>query len=92
LLRRPFKRKFETDLRRRRLYVFGGLIISVTQFFPVIGTYAIDATCFRTTQRNAEPISATVETFQQDNGDYPIEINSLVPEYLSEIPEPECSW
>ena len=92
LLRRPFRNKFGDDLIRRRLYIFGGLLIILTQLFPIIGSQSIDAACFRITQRNAVPLISAIETYQQANGTYPSVIASLQPEYLSEIPAPGCSW
>lgn len=92
LLRRPFRSKFGDDLIRRRLYVFGGLLIILTQLFPILGSYSIDTACFRTTRGNAEPLIFAIETFQQKHDTYPLDIASLQPEYISEIPVPGCSW
>jgi len=90
LLRRPFRRKYGDDLIRRRLYVFGGLLIVLTQLFPIIGSYSIDAACFGITQRNAQPLISAIETYQQENGTFSSDIESLQPEYLAEIPVPGC--
>jgi hypothetical protein len=92
LVRRPFGRKFGDDVNRRRLYVFGGLLIVVTHLFPFFGSMTIDSACFRITQRNAEPLIAAVETYYRENGTYPKDVVSLQPEYLAEIPTPGCSW
>lgn len=92
LLRRPFGRKFGDDIALRRLYVFGGLLIVVTHLFPFFGSTTIDRTCFHITQRNAKPLIAAVEIYDQENGAYPSDVDSLLPDYLAEIPTPGCTW
>ncbi len=92
LLRHPFRRKFEDDLRRRRLYVIGGILIVVSQLFPFIGSMTIDSACYRLTRSNAEPIISGVARYHQEHGVYPPDLESLQPEYLSEIPNPGCVW
>lgn len=92
LLGYSFRRKYGDDVSRRRLYFFGGLIIILSQLFPFVGSYAIDSACFSITQRNAEPLIDAVEAYYQKNGSYPLEIDSLQPKYLSEVPLPGCNW
>jgi hypothetical protein len=92
LLRRPFGRKFGDDVKRRRWYVFGGLLIAVTYLFPLFGSMTIDAACYRITQRNAKPLIAAVEIYYQEHGVYPGDIESLTPDYLANIPAPGCVW
>jgi len=92
LLRRPFGRKYIDDVIRRRLYVFGGLLIVVFQLFPFAGSTVIDSTCYRITRQNAEPLIAAIETFYRENGEYPAEIDVLQPTYLAGLPVPGCTW
>jgi hypothetical protein len=92
LVRRPFGRKFGEDVLRRKLYIWGGLLIVVTHLFPFIGSMTIDGACFRITQQNAETIITAVENYHQDIGVYPSDIETLQLDYLAEIPSPGCVW
>ncbi len=92
LLRHPFQRKYADDLTRRRMYFFGGILVISLQLFPIIGSYSIDSACFRITQRNAEPIISAVETYFQEMGVFPQELEFLQPEYMSKLPTPGCIW
>jgi hypothetical protein len=92
LLHRPFKRKFEEDHTRRRLFVIGAAVIVLVQIFPLMGSYGINGVCFSATRNNAEPIIAAAQTYYQEFGRYPAEINELMILTDGEFPIPACSW
>jgi hypothetical protein len=92
LLRRPFRRKYADDLIRRRLYVVGGVIIILVQIFPILGSYSIDKACYAATRGNASPLISAVQRYEQDIGQYPSEVQDLLPMYISQIPAPACLW
>lgn len=90
--RQPFLRAYPTDKIRQRVYLLGGLFVIGLQASPMLGNFAIDATCFTLTQQRAGPMITALETYRQDQGHYPEDLALLTPTYLPALPTPACSW
>jgi hypothetical protein len=70
------------------------IIVAVLLFFsflyvPFAGNIIIE-NCENYQQSEAAPIIAAMENYEGNNGDYPESLNSLVPDYLTEISTPFC--
>lgn len=92
ILRHPFRNRYGEDVRRLRMYTVGGVVIILTQLFPLAGSSAINTACFSSTQRHAGALIDAIDTYYQQNGDYPSVLGDLTPTYLLVLPTPACSW
>ncbi len=91
-LLRPFRRRFERDMRRSWMYALGGLIVVLMQLLPLWGNLVINIGCFRATQRNAAPLITAVKSYQQQYQSDPADLNAITPTFLPAPPELACSW
>jgi hypothetical protein len=89
ILLRRFFQAFEQDQPRRRFYLIGGLIIVVLQGGLFIGQFGVKSACFAQTRGRAAPIIAAVESYHQEHGSYPQELEEIP---LTSLPSPACGW
>ena len=92
ILLRRFFQAFEQDQPRRRFYLIGGLIIVVLQVGLFIGQFGVKSACFAQTRRRAAPIIAAVESYHQEHGSYPQELEESPLSSLPGLPSPACGW
>lgn len=93
LLARPrFWRAFPDDRGRRRLFLAGGALIVLLQLLPAVGSQAIRWTCSVLSAGTASRIAEAAQAYQHDHGDYPEDLQALVPNYLPAVPAPACAW
>ena len=71
----------ENDLARR--YALRGLIYLVT-VAAIVGGHGLN---LKMGAKNAEGIIAAAERYYQDNGQFPQDLDKLVPDYLDHIPQ-----
>ncbi len=89
---RRFFRASEDNQQQRRFYLVSGLSIVALQVVVFAGHFGIQSACFAQTRRQATPIIDAVEAYRQANGDYPQELEEIVPSYLEALPSPSCAW
>ena len=89
---RRFFQEFEQDQPRRRFYLIGGLIIVGLQVGLLIGQFGVKSACFAQTRRRAAPIIAAVESYHQEHGSYPQELEEIPRSSLPGLPSPACGW
>jgi hypothetical protein len=92
ILLRRFFQTFGQDQPRRRFYLIGGLIIVVLQVGLFIGQSGVKSACFAQTRRQAAPIIAAVESYHQEHGSYPEELEEIPLTSLPGLPSPGCGW
>ena len=85
-----FYRAVGKNYLRHSLYLGGGLIIVCLQFAPLYGDLGIGGACDKRTMQIGNQIVVELENYRQDNGEYPTELNALVPGYLSQLPTNKC--
>ncbi len=89
---RRFFQAFEQDQPRRRFYLIGGLLIVVLQVGVFVGQFGVKSACFAQTRRRAAPIIAAVESYHQEHGSYPQELEKIPLTSLPGLPSPACGW
>jgi hypothetical protein len=87
---RSFPPTFNQDWRRRTFYWVAGLLIVSLQLCPFVGSYFINFNCYVANQVKAEEMIAALEAYRQDQGQYPEELETLIPTYLPSLPTPAC--
>jgi hypothetical protein len=92
ILLRRFFQAFEQDQPRRRFYLIGGLIIVVLQAGVFVGQFGVKSACFAQTRRRAAPIIAAVESYRQEHGSYPHELEEIPTTSLPDLESPACGW
>jgi hypothetical protein len=92
ILLRRFFQAFEQDQTRRRFYLIGGLIIVVLQVGLFVGQFGVKSACFAQTRGRAAPIIAAAESYRQDHGSYPQELEEIPLASLPSLPSPGCGW
>jgi hypothetical protein len=83
---------FQGEWLRPGLCIIGGLILCLMQLTPKVGYHVIAPHCDQQSRENAAPIIAAVEAYYVEHGEYPDELESLVPAYLPQLPTPACRW
>jgi hypothetical protein len=89
--RRKHLERMESDQAFRRGYWAGTILIPLILALPFFELFWIRVACFELNQRSATPIIAAMETYKNAQGDYPGEIEALVPDYLASTPAGRCA-
>ncbi len=71
-----------------RSATLGIILVPVAIALTVFGTGWIAKTAQGRVMRRAEPVIGAIRRYQADHGDAPPTLNSIVPAYLREVPEP----
>lgn len=72
------------------LYLIGGILVPASLLAPIGGAWATWSVCDTWHRESAEPAIIASERYRHDAGEYPGKIETLVPEYLREIPNATC--
>jgi len=89
--RKRYQERLENDQAFRRGYWIGTILIPLIIVLPFFELFWIRIACFELNQQSAAPIIAAMEAYNQDQGDYPTELDALVPDYLGTIPAGRCA-
>jgi hypothetical protein len=68
------------------LTMFGVVFIFCSLF--MIDFFTLDGASLEAGKKRGEPIIRALEQYHQDQGTYPVELVSLVPNYVKSIPQP----
>jgi hypothetical protein len=92
LIRRPhLMESAENKPSFGRAYWVGTILIPLLIMLPFFELFWIRMACFELNQRSAGPIVAAMEAYKQDQGNYPGELDMLVPSYIDSIPAGRCA-
>jgi hypothetical protein len=89
--RRKHMERLRNDQPFRHGYWAGAILIPLILVLPFFELFWIRVACFELNQRSAAPIIAALEAYEHAQGDYPDEIEVLVPDYLASIPAGRCA-
>ena len=92
ILLRRFTRAFAEDRPRIRFYVLGGLLVVVLQIGVFAGHSGVRSVCSAQTRLRASPVIAAVESYRQEQGSYPKDLDDVIPAYLPALPSAACGW
>jgi hypothetical protein len=87
-----FTRAFAEDRPRIRFYVIGGLLVVLLQIGVFVGHFGVRSVCSAQTRLRASPVIDAVESYRQEHGSYPQELDAIVPTYLPSLPSAACGW
>ena len=89
--RKNHKESIESDRVFRRWYWLGAILTPLILTLPFFEIFMIQAACVNLNQRAAAPIIAALESYKNSHGDYPEELDDLMPEFLDTIPAGRCA-
>lgn len=66
------------------------IVLTISGLIMVLGIwfYNLDAPTIETGEEKAKPLLNAIQNYKQETGSYPVSLQSLVPEYISDIPAP----
>ncbi len=66
-------------------------LIPLALLAPFLNTSVFDSACKKLNRRDAAAIIAAVEAYRADQGEFPAELSTLIPNYLESIPAGHCT-
>lgn len=82
--------KLADGQRLRRLFWTGMVVLLLCLSAPFVSVFGVERPCDAQNYATGATIQAALQTFYDELGEYPPDVDSLVPDYLAEVPALTC--
>ena len=88
--------RYRTELgyktRKYALNILLCLLMVVSIAIPTLTYLPIKQVCGTSNTQRIQDLSVSIANYKSDNGHFPMDLEEMIPDYISDIPSPACSF